>query len=393
MNYVDFVMLKYPPPTPGESVSVVSEMPSSSDSKITSTYSESFQNLLESQGVLPASSDSPPLNEQEIRERLEVPRASLSPSRFPDEDVRAFQKELRHSRTTESGLQEAATRMLVGGYRFNGLHNLRFNNMLPPVPATNTTNPQPDYYLGAPANTVPQDIRDNLQRQIEPSLKRHCPLLPNYFIEYKPPSGNGDVAERQVTWDGCHGARALQEYQSYGLAKPVIDNVARTFSVTVNGDHVQVYTHHTSVPKGGSQSIYHTFPIDADTLAGNPSRVRHTLAMTRNCADLADELRATVVSATKQRIETDENDQRLSSAGPNLSPATLSPVQPTSSVTPILQASASPNIEVGQQEIPQSWSPRRANKNTRATGTRPQRQYRTTRRSSLKPQKKAVVTQ
>lgn len=282
-------------------------MPASSESKNTSAYSGSFQNIIKSKGVQSASYDNPPRNQQDILDRLEMPRASLSPSRFTDHDVREFQKQLRHIRATESGIQAVATPVLTGGFQYNGLYDLPFTNMSPPIPVDNTTIPKPDFYLGAPADTIPQKIRDDLRQRIEPSSNRECPLLPNFFIEYKPPSGNSDVAERQAIWDGCHGARAMQEYQSYGSSESIIDETARTFSITVNTDHVQIYSHHMSASQNPSQPLYYTTPIDASSLAGQPSRVRQTLCMTRNCADLAGELRDSTILATNLRTQYYDN--------------------------------------------------------------------------------------
>ncbi len=274
-----------------------------------SAYSPGFETALERNGIHPEGGDYLPENFGDIQRRIAVPRPSLSSSVFTNEKVRDFQDQMRNAgRFSEMGVQIGAMPTMRGSnWRHPNASNLPFNNLNPLIPHEQLPPARPDFYTGARPGLLDQRICNELSGTIQPSTRGNAPILPNFTTEFKGPSGTTEVLQRQATYNGAHGTRAMRALESHGLnqmAEPGYQNKAHTVSSTFSDGHLQLYAHHVRGPTSGNGPLpsYQMTILDGYSLFGSPPHVREGLTAYRNAMDLAAEHRTRAIDGANQRL-------------------------------------------------------------------------------------------
>lgn len=279
------------------------------DSTRTTPYSGHFEQKLIDNGVYPADYEHPdgrlapePANLGDIQAAQDVPRASLSPSRFTDEDFRAF----KLANAKVSGETTALHTILPliagneGGHRFE--MDLPFTNLQPFD--KDLSDAKPDVYHGAAVSTVHPRVRTDLGTYIIPSVADISrPIVPNFSFEGKGVQGRADVAKRQAMHDGALGARAMHHLLNYKAEEPQYDNKARSFSATYHAGTgtLQTYAHHITAPLApGGQPEYHMTQLDSFGMTGNIKTFRQGATVYRHNRDLAKTERDSAIAHANQ---------------------------------------------------------------------------------------------
>jgi hypothetical protein len=178
------------------------------------------------------------------------PRASLSPSRFSDEDFKAFTR-LCNKVGDKATARAEIMSIIAGDSRKKHYYaSDRLFNHLEPL-ADDLPQPKPDLYDGAYPQQISRSVRRDLGQYIVPCNNTSLPAAPNFFVEGKSEGGRADVAKRQACHDGAVGARAMHSLQNYQVAEPIYDGNANSYSATYHQGTatLQLYTHHLTAPK------------------------------------------------------------------------------------------------------------------------------------------------
>jgi hypothetical protein len=171
---------------------------------------------------------------------------------------------------------------------------------LEPIANRTTVDAKPDFYDGASLATIDTQIRSDIGSFIIPTRHATAPVVPNFFMEAKPPKGGADVAKRQACYDGALGARAMHKLQSYGQDEPVYDGNAYTISTTYHDGTLKMYTTHPTAGPGNSTE-YHMTQLRSLALTDTPDSFRQGATVFRNAIDWAQEQRDRFISAANER--------------------------------------------------------------------------------------------
>ena len=287
---------------------------SSASSKLTEStrttpYSGHFEQKLIDSGIYPGLYEHPdgrlpqkPANLSDIQAAQRVPRASLSPSRFTDEDFEKFQRANVRASGEGGGLYNVLP-FIAGtdiGQRFE--MDLPLSNFKPFD--QNLSDPKPDVYHGAALSTIHPRVRADLGPYIIPSMADLTrPAAPNFFVEGKSPQGRADVARRQAMHDGAMGARAIHELQNYKAEEPQYDNKARSFSATYHAGTgtLQTYVHHLTAPlTSGGKPECHMTQSRSFAMTDTADRFREGATTYRNDRDRAKSERDSAITHANQ---------------------------------------------------------------------------------------------
>jgi hypothetical protein len=280
---------------------------STAQHKKTPAWDKNFEQNIINENIFPEGYEYPndqltpePDNEEEVQEMLARSRPSLSLSRFTDLDFRKFKRD--NSRIYESTLMGTVFPTIRGEHTeiphelnapFKGLANIT-NNI--------TTTVQPDFYDGANPGNIDKQVRDKLGPFIIPTVHPRAPVVPNFFLEAKPPSGGVDVAKLQATLDGALGARAMHKLQSYGEKEPIYDNNAYTITSTYHDGTLKIYTTHITPPAGpGQLPEYHMTQQRSFAITDTPNTCRQGLAAFRNSREWSRKKRDQLISAANEK--------------------------------------------------------------------------------------------
>ena len=292
------------------SASASNSQSTSNTTKSTGPYNRNFQQNLIDGGVYPDGYEYPngqvpaqPGNWDEINQRLLQPRSSLSPSRFTNEDFKAFQRADAHASkekqvTTsvmpmiEGNIEDA--KCVSGGIPFTNLDPLTDGTLVPG---------NPDIYYGARPEQLDRRVRDALRGHIIPSTQDDLPIVPNFFIAVKGPDGSAAVAKRQACYDGALGARSMLSLQSYGQGNLVYDNNAYTFTSTYHDGTLKIYTSHPLQQTDGvSRSEYCMNQFNTWGMTGNVETFRQGATYYRNAREMAKEQRDEAIRQANERV-------------------------------------------------------------------------------------------
>ncbi|KAK2732731.1 hypothetical protein FQN57_002485 [Myotisia sp. PD_48] len=321
--------------------------------RTTSTvYSRNFEQKLIENGIFPDEYEYPggqltelPSNWSEINGRLTCQRASLSPSKFNDDDFRKFRRADAHASkenpvttsvipTIEGEIGD--TKCVGGGYQFGNLAPL-INRSEPNGEQADTesdgeqpdSKPElaqttPDRFYGARPEQLERPIRDAHGDKIIPSTQDNLPMLPNFFLEAKGPDGFLPVVMRQVLYDGALGARGMHALQSYNQEKVVYDNNARTISSTYHGGQLKLYTHHIipSAKKGRESETIMTQLKGYSMTSDYETFVRGASAY-RNLRDWAKGQRDEFIEAANERYLKPQSESQPTSEQGTISELTV----------------------------------------------------------------------
>ena len=236
------------------------------ESTRTTPYSGHFEQKLIDTGIYPDEYEHPgdrpapePANMSDIQAAQRVLRPSLSPSRFTEEDFKAFKQANARAKGETKGIYNVLPFIAGSEVGHRSEMDLPLSNLKPFD--ENLSDPKPDVYHGAALSAIHPRVRADLGSYIIPStadLTR--PAAPNFFVEGKSAQGRTDVAKRQAMHDGAMGARAMHELRNYKAEEPQYDNKARSFSATYQDGHLQTYAHHFTAPlfPGGKPECHMT---------------------------------------------------------------------------------------------------------------------------------------
>ncbi|EGE09048.1 hypothetical protein TEQG_08077 [Trichophyton equinum CBS 127.97] len=285
-----------------------------SSNKITKTtsstaYNRNFEQKLTDYGVYPPLYRDPdrprpakPDNWRELNERLVQPRASLSPSKFSEQEFEEF---------IEADINAAKEKMIVrsafpiiegrvddkksvgGDYPFGNLAHLTDGTL---AKAT------PDHFFGARPEKLDPEIREELNDYIIPSTQSSLPMLPNFFLETKGPDGPPAVVTKQACYHGALGARGMHKLQSYKQDEPIYDNKAYTITSTYQASQLKLYTTHLTSPReSDGRPEYIMTPLRSFAMTDNPDTFRQGATAYRNARDWAKEQRDEIMKCANER--------------------------------------------------------------------------------------------
>lgn len=313
-----------------------SGLPSSDCTNKTSTtgaYDPQFEQMLIDTGVYPdgyEGSDGEvyePANIDTLRQLLPVSRNSLSPSKFPNEAFKEFQRINRRAKSEAKAM--ATVIPIIAGARDNQCStedNTLCNNLEKFEP--NLRMLQPDKYYGTHPERIDLRVRADLGKYIVPSTDTTRPAAPNYFLEGKSAAGRPDVAQRQIMHDNAYGARAMFQLQNYGRETPTYDGNAYTIGSTYHPGTgtLQMYaTHPRQAASGGTE--YHMTQLDGYQMTGNIDTFRKGAAAYRNSREFAQEQRDRLIAAanaTARSLPTVTTPSTATGSQTNFSSATAS---------------------------------------------------------------------
>ncbi|KAK5936586.1 hypothetical protein PMZ80_011184 [Knufia obscura] len=278
----------------------------------TTPYSGQYEQALIDAHVYPEGhdydgDDAPvPTNYEDILRHLSAERASLSPSRFTDEDFRQFKRTNAQAPSETRMMQKVLLKVLLGiSGRDDHLKtetDVEFNHIKPFN--KDLAAAKPDLYDGVAASKVDKKVRDQLGDLIIPSTNTTNPIAPNFFFEAKSEKGRADVAKKQACHDGAIGARAVHSLQNYGADEVVYDGKAYSFTSTFhNGTGtLQMYTSHPTAPQTtGEQADYHMTQVKAFAMTSDRETFQKGATYYRNARDLAGAQRESFIEQANRR--------------------------------------------------------------------------------------------
>lgn len=272
----------------------------------TTPYSGQYEQALIDTHVYPeghdyAGEDAPvPTNYEDILRQLGTDRASLSPSRFTDEDFRHFKRTNAQARSETRMMQKVLLGISGRDDRWKTEADVEFNHIKPFNKGLAAA--KPDLYDGVAASKVDKTVRDQLGDLIIPSTNTTNPIAPNFFFEAKSEKGRADVAKKQACHNGAIGARAMQSLQNYGADEVVYDGKAYSFTTTYLDGQLKMYTSHATTQKTtGEQAEYHMTQVKAFAMTSDRETFQKGATYYRNARDLAGAQRESFIKQANRR--------------------------------------------------------------------------------------------
>lgn len=285
-----------------------------SNTSTTGTYDAQFEQTLVDQGIYSNSyrireGGRPPQpgNIVQIRDILGQSRPSLSPSAFSDAAFEDFQ-ERNYQATAESKAMSTVIPVIIGAkdHHCETAENEPFSNL--EMFAPSLAIPQPDKYYGANPNQIDSRVRAKLGQYLIPSTDDSLPAAPSFFLEAESAQRRWDITQRQVTYDGAIGARAILQLQNYGKSQLQYDGNAYSSASSYHPGTgtLQIYATHPRQSATG-ESEYYTTQLDAIAMTGSIDGFRRGATAYRNMRNFTDEQRRSFIAAANtaaQRLAT-----------------------------------------------------------------------------------------
>ncbi|KAK5093869.1 hypothetical protein LTS08_008803 [Lithohypha guttulata] len=272
----------------------------------TTPYSGQYEQALIDAHVYPEGhdydgDDAPvPTNYEDILRHLSAERASLSPSRFTDEDFRQFKRTNAQARSETRMMQKVLLGISGRDDHWKTEGDVEFNHIKPFN--KDLAAAKPDLYDGVVASKVDKKVRDQLGDLIIPSTNTTNPIAPNFFFEAKSEKGRADVAKKQACHDGAIGARAMQSLQNYGADEVFYDGNAYSFTTTYLDGQLKMYTSHPTAPQtSGEQAEYHMTQVKAFAMTSDRETFQKGATYYRNARDLAGAQRESFIEEANKR--------------------------------------------------------------------------------------------
>ena len=270
----------------------------------TNPYDSAFQQHLTNHGIYPPKYKYPsggfapkPSNWDEIFARTTRPRASLSSAtglaelcRTIDDELGSCAREVNVSCCVpllRSKTDEPKTRSM----------GCQFKNLAPLTDGTLTAS-CPDVYYGARPESLDPELQLACDRLVSPSKKKDEPMLPNFFMALKGPSGELPIAENQACYDGAFGARALSFLISLGSGARVLeDGRAYTITCTLKDGVLRFYTCHLYKPRDPRRVWECAMTLlCVCVLNGSQVQCKDALTTLRNLVEWAQETRDAAIN-------------------------------------------------------------------------------------------------
>lgn len=242
-----------------------------------------------------------PSNLSEVKAAIAESRRSLSPSQLTPAQFRSFR--MKNKSSSEGTVMRSVVPLLTGDKDICNEGHLPFTNF---ASMTNeaTVKPVPDFWDGALPGELHKTIRnhEDLNPKVVPTKHSNAPIVPNFFLEVKAPSGGIDVAQRQAMAHGASGLRAIHSVQNFGLDEPIYDGKTYAYSSTYHAGNLRLYGHHLSAPSAvGEEPRYHMTQLRGYDITDSSDVYREGTAALRNLRDLAKRQRDQAITQANAR--------------------------------------------------------------------------------------------
>ncbi|KAB8356589.1 hypothetical protein FH972_024171 [Carpinus fangiana] len=275
----------------------------------TSAYSPAFDQHLTDHGISELDDDwaLSPDNLEDLKAVLSRRRASLSPSRFTEDDYKDFKKKDRAAQS-KSSVMSTSLPIITGQSKTASLQNIPFTNLSNLTDGT-LVDLQPDLYDGERPEAIDKSIREELDQEVVPSKNKSYPVLPNFFIEAKGPRGSTTVSHRQIRYAGATGARVMHKLRLYVFPDDAADNRAYAFGATYmclqGGASLKLYAFHPAVSDDAKHTIqYHMNLLESFHMDAGVEVFRKGVSALRNIREHASKERVNLVAAANLKAST-----------------------------------------------------------------------------------------
>ncbi|POS81696.1 hypothetical protein EPUL_006387, partial [Erysiphe pulchra] len=187
--------------------------------KTTGPFDKNFVDLLEASGIYgfpyvgtEIKPSIVPLNLEEMIERANEPRPSVTPATIPSSVFESFKKTVLVAKK-ESQVVKHLVPILESGIRVEnqGFQDTTFSNLEQFTDATieqrALVKGTPDRCYGSPFERLCEEVREDLNSKVVPTAEKTNPIAPNFFLELKGPEGHQVIADLQAQYYGALGER------------------------------------------------------------------------------------------------------------------------------------------------------------------------------------------
>ncbi|MCJ1468033.1 hypothetical protein MMC07_006659 [Pseudocyphellaria aurata] len=267
-----------------------------------SAYHKDFEQHLIDYGIYPAIhvSRKNPRNLSEIERTVARRRPSVT-SQFSREGFEALKIECKES-LTEAAVTLELFSIVAGRSNNHWATNLLFGNLRPLTNGV-LSDPRPDYWDGADTRQIGNRLQEELKSYITPSTNPRAPILPNFFVEIKGPSGDTPVNERQAWYDGVLGARGIQKLRSFEAGDvETFDDKAYTITSTIHNGILQLFAVHATLSIHPEKPEYHMTSIGGWHLLASINGFLDGVSAFRNARAWARAQRDELITAANRRM-------------------------------------------------------------------------------------------
>ncbi len=274
--------------------------------RTTTAYEPNFEQHLQDNGVV-TSAATRPANNDELIERMNRRRHSLSQATFSDSDWSEFEETYPDSLKEAEVISVVLPVLLGSPLKMPHGQKCYFSNLKPILDTkkVRVSPPKPDWYDGhlpAPEN---HDLRASLGGYMVPCTTDGAPMLPNFFIEMKGEDGKHSVLRLQAIHDGIFGARAMKVVKSFGidLASTGYDIAGCAIVATLGFGKLVLYVVHTVASTSPARpEDFHVTRLGVWLLTSGASQFREAAAALRNLREWAEEQRTAAIVEANERL-------------------------------------------------------------------------------------------
>lgn len=237
---------------------------------------------------------------------MEVPRRSLSPTAFTDDDHTSFIDTWEKATAKSRAMQDVFIK-IRGPNRYPSASDRPCGNWAPLLSQlsdeADLVTAKPNYCEGHNHDARNAQIRQILSTYIVPLSCPDVPFLLNFFLEAKDDDGSTAVADRQATYNGALGAPGMHHLQTYGM-EGFFDKNAYTVSAVYMNGLLTIYAHYLTRPKkSGQPPRYQMRMMMMYAIAGSPEEFRKGVTAFRNLSDMAYEFREQFLQGANRRLD------------------------------------------------------------------------------------------
>ncbi|POS84924.1 hypothetical protein EPUL_003508 [Erysiphe pulchra] len=263
--------------------------------KTTGPYDKNFEAILHASGIYgypyigpKTMSSVVPLNLEEMIERANEPRPSVTPVTIPSSIFELFKRSVMRAKN-ESEVVKYFVPILEGGIRVEnqGSKNISFSNS---EPLTDANIEQRALVEGTP------------DRFYGTSFERLCEEHQIFFLELKSPWGRQQTANFQAQYHGALGERGQIALRSWGHDASVLDGKAHTISCTFVSGTVRFYAIHAARDIDG-RIKYFMHGIDAFVMDFSVLKFRNAIAAFQNLQNYSEEKRNEAIELANTRAQ------------------------------------------------------------------------------------------
>ncbi|KAG6006547.1 hypothetical protein E4U43_000429 [Claviceps pusilla] len=257
-------------------------------------------------------SPKPPQNMDEIRQALEKPVKSLSPSAFSDRDFTEF-VDLDASTEDKRAILSCLVPIIQGDAKDKKdvAGPIQFTN-LKPLTDGRLVPGEPDFYCGSQPELLYNTARQLLNQYVQPSVQDGlvvAPIVPNFLLQAPGLDDSFQQAIRRAIYDGALAARGIHRLQSYMMSGVKYDSKAYTLSSVYCGGQLKMYTIHPIPPaKGHTEPGFVMTHIKTWLMTQDADTFRQGAAAFRNGIEWAKRQRDEVIKKANANGPLDPRD-------------------------------------------------------------------------------------